>query len=122
VDGGEGEKRWNQVFIKSPSEIGNAVENVAVTMSFVNDDDLVLEVDAERLSSGWLKKKVVWQRHELVSGSENKPSLQLPSSGANLSLCNSCSRSEVRACAYYSTNLRELLNVFRRRLSPCEHE
>jgi hypothetical protein len=52
VDGGEGEKRWNQVFIKSRLEIGNAVENMAVTMSFVNDDDLVLEVDAERLSSG----------------------------------------------------------------------
>ena len=39
----------------------------ALTVGFVDDDDLVGEVDAERFARGLLQQEVVWEEHELSS-------------------------------------------------------
>ena len=40
-------------------------EEDALTVGFVDDDDLVGEVDAERFARGLLQEEVVWEEHEL---------------------------------------------------------
>ena len=39
----------------------------ALTVGFVDDDDLVGEVDAERFARGLLQEEVVWEEHELFN-------------------------------------------------------
>ena len=54
----------NRALHESGARLGKENED-ALTVGFVDDDDLVGEVDAERFAGGLLQEEVVWEEHEL---------------------------------------------------------